>query len=81
MPSIVRTKGHRAFISVLVASRKEAGLTQAELAEACKRTQAWLSAIETGQRGVQVAEVPLLAKGLGLDPLKLFKRYLAFLAA
>lgn len=81
MPAIVRTKAHRALISVLVACRKEAGLTQEELGERCKRDQAWVSSIETGQRGVQAAELPLLAKGLGIGPLKLFKRYLAFLAA
>jgi transcriptional regulator with XRE-family HTH domain len=65
---------------VLVASRKEAGLTQEELGQRCGWDQARISAIETGQRGVQVAELPVLAKGLGIDSLKLFKRYLAFLA-
>lgn len=81
MPAIVRTKAHRALINVLVACRNEAGLTQAELGKRCRRDQAWISSIETGQRGVQVAELPLLAKGMGIDPLRLFKMYLAFLAA
>jgi transcriptional regulator with XRE-family HTH domain len=64
-----------------VACRRAAGLTQEELGQRCKRDQAWISSIETGQRGVQVAELPLLAKGLGIAPLRLFKMYLAFLAA
>lgn len=81
MPSIVTTKAHRALINVLVACRKEAGLTQAELGARCKRDQAWISSIETGQRGVWAAELPMLAKALGIKPLRLFKMYLAFLSA
>jgi transcriptional regulator with XRE-family HTH domain len=64
-----------------VACRRAAGLTQEQLGKRCKRDQAWISSIETGQRGVQVAELPLLAKGLGIAPERLFKMYLAFLAA
>ena len=78
MPSIVRTKGHRALISVIVACRKKAGLTQAQLAERCKKPQSWIASIESGQHGVQAAELPLLAKGLGIAELRFYKLWMAF---
>lgn len=81
MPAIVRTKAHRALVSVLIACRKDAGLTQEELAERCRKPQSFVASIESGQRGVQAAELEILAKGLGISELKLYKRYLAFKAA
>lgn len=78
MPAIVRTKAHRALISVIVACRKDAGLTQLDLAERCKRPQSWIASIESGQRGVQAAELPVLAKGLGVPELRLYKLWIAF---
>lgn len=80
MPAIVRTKAHRALISVLVACRREAGLTQQQLAERCHKPQSWIASIESGQRGVQVAELPLLAKGLKMPLVRLLKRFAAFVA-
>lgn len=79
MPVIVRSPEHRALVSVLVACRKEAGLTQAQLGERCGRDQAWVSAIETGQRDVGVAELVHLARAFGMEPLTLFQRFVAFL--
>jgi transcriptional regulator with XRE-family HTH domain len=81
LPAIVRTKAHRALISVLVACRREAGLTQADLAERCRKPQTFIASIESGQRGVQVAELPMLAKGLGVPEIRLYKLWLAFRGA
>lgn len=81
MPAIVRTKAHRALISVIVACRRDAGLTQAELAERCKKPQTFIASIESGQRGVQAAELPMLAKGLGIPELRLYKMWIAFRGA
>lgn len=81
MPSIVRTKGHRAFVDVLIACRKRAKLTQKQLAEKCDRPQSWIAQIESGARGVWIGEVPLIAKGLGMPLMKLLKLYVAFYEA
>lgn len=66
-------------MTVLAACRREAGFTQAQLGEACGFNQVWVSKIETGERGVQVVDLILIARALRIEPLVLFKRYLAFL--
>ena len=76
VPKTLRTTAHRALIAVLVASRREAGLTQRQLAERLKRPQSYLAKIEAGERRVDVVELVALAKALKLDPRVLFERFL-----
>jgi transcriptional regulator with XRE-family HTH domain len=72
--SLIRSARHRALIAVLVACRKQAGLTQAELAKVMRRTQSFVAQIEKGQRQVYVAELFEFAKAFKLDPQELFRR-------
>jgi len=72
--SMIRSPQHRALIAVLVGCRKQAGLTQMELARAMRRTQSFVAQIEKGQRQVYVAELFLLARAFKLDPQELFRR-------
>jgi transcriptional regulator with XRE-family HTH domain len=76
--AVTHSKAHKALVAVLIACRKEAGLDQAALAQRLKWSQQSLSQLETGQRGLQAAELPLMAKALGLDELRLYKRWIAF---
>lgn len=78
MAGITHSKAHKALVAVLIASRKEAGLDQAGLARRIKWKPQSVSQLETGQRGLQAAELPLMAKALGLDELRLYKRWIAF---
>lgn len=78
MAGITHTKAHKALISVIIASRKEAGLDQAGFAKRMKWAPQSVSQLETGQRGLQAAELPLVAKALEIDELQLYKRWLAF---
>lgn len=78
MPGITHSRAHRALISVIVASRKEAGLKQEDLAKRCKWKRQTVSQIETGIRSVHAAELPILAKALRISELALYKRWLAF---
>lgn len=78
MPGITHTKAHKALVAVLIALRKQAGLEQADLARRCKWKPQTVSQIETGVRGVQVAELPMLAKALEVPELTLYKRWMAF---
>ena len=71
MPAIVRTKAHRAFVTLLVDLRTKAELSQRELAKRCGKSQSWIAQLESGTRGIWLAEAPLLAKGLGI-PLRDF---------
>ena len=56
----------------LAAARRRANLTQIEAAERLGRTQTFISEIERGLRRVDVLEIILIARALGLNPLKLF---------
>jgi transcriptional regulator with XRE-family HTH domain len=71
----LRSRGHRALLAVLVASRREAGLTQRELAERLKRPHSFVSKIESGERRVDVLEFVEIAKALKVDSVDLFKRF------
>lgn len=69
---------NRAVVTVLQASRREAGLTQKELVERLPKWLGWdqttLAKVETSRRRLDVAELMELAKALKLEPIVLFSR-------
>ena len=68
MPRSLGSPHHEALRLFLIKKRKEAGLTQAELAEELQMHQPHISLIERGQRRVDVVEFLRLAKILQFDP-------------
>ncbi len=68
------TKKYDRFRSLLVEARKEAGLTQRELAEKLNRPQSFVSKYERGERRLDVVEFLEVAKAMGITPGKLLKR-------
>jgi transcriptional regulator with XRE-family HTH domain len=70
----LRSRRHRALLAVLVGSRKEAGLTQRQVAEKWKRPQSTVAAIESGERRLDVVEFFELAEILKVEPVALFER-------
>ncbi len=52
MPKSQFTDSYRLFLGVLIAARKEANLTQAELAALIGKKQTFISIIETGVRRI-----------------------------
>lgn len=71
----LRSRAHRALLAVLAASRREAGLTQRELAKRLKRPHSFISKIEAGERRLDVLEFMEIAEALEVDPVDLFKRF------
>lgn len=78
MPNTLRSPRSRAVVTVLTASRREAGLTQRELAE---RLPGWLhwdhttvAKFESGRRRLDLVEFFEIAKALKIDPETLFER-------
>lgn len=61
----------------LATVRKEAGLTQAELAKRLSRPQPLISHIERGERRVDMLEFCEIAWAMGLNPEDLFVRFSA----
>lgn len=72
----LRGPGHRRVISVLVAARREAKMTQRDLALALKRPNSLVGRIEAGERRLDVIEFIEIARILGADPKRLFEQLL-----
>jgi transcriptional regulator with XRE-family HTH domain len=75
MAKSIRSRRHRALLAVLVASRREVGLTQDEASRRMKWSQSKLAQIETGQRQVYASELFELAAAYKVDPVELFRRW------
>lgn len=72
----LRSREHRSLCAVLVASRREAGLTQAQLAERLGKPPSFVAKIEIGDRRLDVVEFTAVAKALKLGPRKMYDRFL-----
>jgi ribosome-binding protein aMBF1 (putative translation factor) len=56
----------------LAAARRRLGVTQDELAARLGKPQSFVSEYERGQRRVDVVELLVISRALGVDPLDLF---------
>jgi transcriptional regulator with XRE-family HTH domain len=61
-------------LDLLIKARKDAGLTQAEVASKLERPQSYISKYESGERRLDVVEFLELARAIGFDPNRLIKR-------
>ena len=68
----LQTARYRAFLDRLRRGREDAGLTQAQLARAVRRSQTWVSKCELGERRVDFVELEDIAEALG-KPLDWFR--------
>lgn len=59
------------LISLLVAKRKAARMTQSNLASRLGKSQSFVACLESGQRRITVVEFMTLAKILRFDPIKI----------
>lgn len=73
MGKSIHTPQHRKLRELLIAARKKAGLTQAEVAERLGRPQSFVAKYEGGERRLDVIEFLAVAGVLGADPGKLIK--------
>lgn len=63
-----------AFLRVLRVAREERGLTQVALARRLKRHQSFISKAELGERRLDVIELRLVCKGIGITLSEFVKR-------
>jgi transcriptional regulator with XRE-family HTH domain len=70
----LRSREHRAFVAVLVAARKAAGLTQQQVAARLRKPQSFVSKYETGERRLDVPEFIRVSRRLGADPADLIRQ-------
>ena len=81
----MRTKSllnQRAIVAELLgAIREEAGLTQSELSKKLRRPQSFVSKYESATRRVDLVELVLICKGIGIDPKSFMRRFQEALAS
>ena len=72
MPRSVFTDAYADFRDTLVAVRKDAGVTQIELAERLGKPQQFVSKYERGDRRVDLIEFVAVCRALRIDPKEAF---------
>ncbi|MEY1557946.1 helix-turn-helix domain-containing protein [Yoonia sp. R2331] len=68
MAKTIRSKGQLALVRALVDARVGAGLGQKDLANRLRCHQSFIARLESGQRRVDVVELVVLARAIGIDP-------------
>lgn len=72
MPKSVFTDAYASAIEILVRARRNAGVSQVELARRLGKPQQFVSRVERSERRVDVVEFCAMARALGVDPRTLF---------
>lgn len=73
MGKSIHSPQHQKLRELLVAARKRAGLTQAEVAERLDRPQSFVAKYEGGERRLDVVELIEVARVLETEPAKLVR--------
>nr|WP_132807673.1 helix-turn-helix transcriptional regulator [Tepidamorphus gemmatus] len=72
---------YEAFLQVLIAARKDAGITQQDLAKALGKPQSFVSKYERRERRLDVVEFVAVARAIGLEPGKTIREIEARIAS
>jgi transcriptional regulator with XRE-family HTH domain len=75
MRKTLRSSEYQAFLDLLRAARKSAGLTQQALARKLRRPQSFVAKYENGERRIDVVEFAVLARAFDVDPVVLFREF------
>lgn len=71
MLKAIHSTRHARLVELLAAARREAGMTQSQVAAALGRHQPFIANIESGERRIDVVEFLNLADVIGVDPLSI----------
>ena len=66
MRKSTHTKDYRVFLELLAKARRKAGLTQAQLSQQLPFDQPGISKIERGERRIDVLELRLICRRIGV---------------
>jgi transcriptional regulator with XRE-family HTH domain len=73
----VHSSNQAAFCAMMVAARKDAGLTQQALAHRLKKPQSFIAKYEGGERRLDVVEFVAIVRAIGADPVKLLRDFIS----
>lgn len=68
------TAEYRRFRKLLIFARKNAGLTQQQLADRLGKPQSYIAKIEGGERRIDVLEFARLAEAVEADPAEMLRQ-------
>lgn len=71
MAATIHSPGQKALCAILIAERRQAGLTQMDLAERLRCHQSLIARIESGERRIDVIELIALSQAIGCAPEKI----------
>jgi transcriptional regulator with XRE-family HTH domain len=74
MPKSTFTAGYASMLGILLALRRDAGVTQVALSKRLGKQQAFVSNIERGVRRIDVIEFCAIVRALSADPEVVFQR-------
>jgi transcriptional regulator with XRE-family HTH domain len=74
MRKSIYSERHERFCALLKAARKEAGLTQKQVAKRLRAYPSYVSRYERGDRRLDVVEFLAVAEALGLEPAKVLAK-------
>jgi transcriptional regulator with XRE-family HTH domain len=77
MQKSLKSAEYARLIAMLVAVRERAGIRQQPLAERLGKPQSFIAKYEGGERRIDLIEFIAIARALGVDPMRLFKEFLA----
>lgn len=66
MRKSVFTREYRVLLNLLIAARKSADLTQAQLGKRLRKSQSWVSKYERAERRIDVIELRQMCRVLGV---------------
>jgi len=64
---------HKALVAYIKKQRKEAKLTQAQVAKRIRRYQSFVATFERGQKRIDAVELVEIAEAIGFDPKEAIK--------
>lgn len=73
MQKTIYSKEHKKLLESLIQARKDAGLTQQELADMLNKPQSFIAKYEIGERRLDVIEFIHVCKKLGTFPERIIK--------
>lgn len=71
----MHNEAYKRLTTLLVETRKAAGLSQADVAARLNRPQSFVSKYERGERRLDIVEFGELAEALAVDPVELYARF------
>jgi transcriptional regulator with XRE-family HTH domain len=77
MQKTLKSPDYARLIDLLVAVRKAADIRQQALAKKLGKRQSFVAKYENGERRLDVVEFAAIAGALGVDPVKLFRFFIA----